>query len=701
MLVEPTTAGAGHVDERRPSGGDRIFRPDVEGLRAVAVVLVVLFHSGISALSGGYVGVDVFFVISGFVITGVLLRERADTGRTSVLAFYGRRCRRIIPAASLVIVVTVVLAYLLAGPAVGSQTAADGRWASVFLANVHFASQGTNYLASQQPPSPLQNLWSLAVEEQFYLVYPTLFIVAAALRTRWAFRVRLAVALVGVIGASLAFSVLDTAADPTGAYFSPFTRAWELALGALVALATPWLRTVPARLAAAATWVGTGAILVAAVGFGAGTAYPGTLVAVPVLGAALVVAGGAGAPPLGVEAVLGTAPFRAMGRVSYSVYLWHWPILVLVAEHENRTSLPVPQSLAWITVAVVLAALTYRLVEDPIRRAAVLRRVRWSAVGLGAALVVVTVAVVTVVAQLVPADATQGVGSRRGLDTPLATIRHLVATSSRIRTVPADLIPALAVADKEPLTNLGIPPPSSGCWPGYFQTTEPACVFGDPSSPFTMVLYGDSHAGMWFRALDDIATAEHWRLVTFTKAGCPASPVAVQNFGAYASLGGEWTACTTWHRYAMARIDAIHPDLLVVSQASYWKTPEGRSFTTGQWEQGLDELFARLTVPAAHVSIIGSTPIAGGPTCLGRHPEDVQACSGRPRSTLTPYNDVESAIAAAHGARYVDTTPWFCTAVCSSVIGRYSAYYLGNHVAVGYSRLLDGVLAGALGLRSF
>src|ERR1700722_4914390 len=163
-------------DEPGTALGDRSFRPDVQGLRAVAVLLVVFFHSGLTFLSGGYIGVDVFFVISGFVITGVLLRERTLSGRTSLLAFYGRRCRRIIPAATLVIIVTVALAFHFLDIGQGIRTATDGRWASVFLANYHFASTGTNYLDAQLPPSPLQNFWSLAVEEQFYFVYPTLFL---------------------------------------------------------------------------------------------------------------------------------------------------------------------------------------------------------------------------------------------------------------------------------------------------------------------------------------------------------------------------------------------------------------------------------------------------------------------------------------------------------------------------------------------
>ncbi len=278
-------------DESGTAPEDRAFRPDVEGLRAVAVLLVVLFHSGVSGVSGGFVGVDVFFVISGFVITGVLLRERAATGGTSVLSFYGRRCRRIIPAATLVIITTVVLAYAFLGNGGGGETAIDGRWAAVFLANFHFAATGTNYLASQEPPSPLQNFWSLAVEEQFYVVYPALFLVMTAAKGL-TFRIRLAIGLVAVICASLAYSIVDTNNNPVDAFFSPFTRAWELALGALVAVLTPWLMKIPARLAASSTWVGFGAILIAAHEFNSQTPYPGSSVVIPVAGTALIIAGG-------------------------------------------------------------------------------------------------------------------------------------------------------------------------------------------------------------------------------------------------------------------------------------------------------------------------------------------------------------------------------------------------------------------------
>ena len=354
-------------EEAGTAPSDRRFRPDVEGLRAVAILLVVLYHAHVPGLTGGYIGVDVFFVISGFVITGLLLRERSGTGRTSILDFYARRCRRILPAATLVILATVAATYVVLGVTTGNSTADDGRWAAAFLANFHFESVSTNYLAAGRPPSPLQNYWSLSVEEQFYLVYPTLFLVVASAKRLFTMRVRLLAALSVVIVASYWLSISQTTSNPSLAYFSPLTRAWELALGALVVITTSWLRRLPQPVAVLLTWTGLGAIVYSAFAFNAHTAYPGSLVAIPVVGAAMIIGGGAAVPKAGTESLLGTTPFQWTGRRSYSLYLLHWPILIIAAERVGSTSLPVGESLLLVLVAVALSATSYSLVENPIR----------------------------------------------------------------------------------------------------------------------------------------------------------------------------------------------------------------------------------------------------------------------------------------------------------------------------------------------
>jgi peptidoglycan/LPS O-acetylase OafA/YrhL len=373
-------------DEAGTAPGDRKFRPDVEGLRAVAVLLVVLFHADVPWLTGGFVGVDVFFVISGFVITGLLLRERATSGATKLLSFYGRRSRRILPAATVVIVLTVLASYHWLGFITGDSTAQTGRTASLFYSNFHFISTGTNYLASQAPPSPLQNYWSLSVEEQFYVLYPTLFIVAAVVWSRVSLRLKLTVLLSVSIVASLTWSIMQTSSNAVSAYFSPFTRAWELALGGLVAVASLQLVKLPRYVATAMTWIGLAGILVAGFAYTSATAYPGSAVALPVVSTALVVAGGTAAPRWGAEWILRLHPFRWLGKLSYSLYLWHWPILIIAAQYAGH-SLSVADNLLWVLLALAFSIVSYVLVENPLRHWKFLSRSAIRSLSMGAILV--------------------------------------------------------------------------------------------------------------------------------------------------------------------------------------------------------------------------------------------------------------------------------------------------------------------------
>jgi peptidoglycan/LPS O-acetylase OafA/YrhL len=386
-------------DQSGTAPGDRKFRPDVEGLRAIAVLLVVLYHARIPWMTGGYVGVDVFFVISGFVITGLLLRERAATAHTHVLTFYGRRARRIVPAASLVTLATVLASYHWLGFITGDEVAADAHAAILFFANFHFIGIGTNYLTAQRPPSPLQNLWSLSVEEQFYFVYPAFFILAATLGRRLSLRLKLSALLVLVIAASLAWSIHQTPTDGVVAYFSPFTHAWELALGCLVAVMTTRLSGMRGAVSGTATWAGFGCIFAAAVTFGDTTQYPGYAVALPVVGAALVIAGGVSVPRYGVERLLRLVPLQWLGKLSYSLYLWHWPLLAVAAQRSGKT-LSVGTSLVWVLVALVLSIATYLLVENPIRHASFLTRRPVASIALGVVLTVAGLGVVSLGSRL-------------------------------------------------------------------------------------------------------------------------------------------------------------------------------------------------------------------------------------------------------------------------------------------------------------
>lgn len=376
-----------------PRSSSLPFRTDVEGLRAVAVGLVVANHAGLLNLSGGFVGVDVFFVLSGFLITSILLRraeaDEIDTRWAGQLAwFYARRARRILPAATVTLVCTLMAAYYFLGFLRGDDVARDAYWCAVFVGNIHFGDLGTNYFSAQQPPSPLQHFWSLGVEEQFYFVWPSVVLVAMALGQRRLFRLRLNVFLVVVIGCSLAWSVRETRIDPAWAYFSPFTRAWELGVGALVATTAPFLtRTISTRMRVALSWVGLLGILASGWAIGASTAFPGWVATAPVIATAAVVVGGLGGGATGAGKILGLAPLQWLGRLSYSFYLWHWPVLV-IAEERTRQPLGVFERVALVFLGLLLAACSYYVVERPVRRSSFLAKHSLVTIALGAGLVI-------------------------------------------------------------------------------------------------------------------------------------------------------------------------------------------------------------------------------------------------------------------------------------------------------------------------
>jgi peptidoglycan/LPS O-acetylase OafA/YrhL len=352
-------------------------------------MLVVLLHVGLAGFSGGFVGVDVFFVISGFVITRMLLEERISTGRLGVLDFYGRRARRIIPAAVLVILVTVLFERLVLGIDATRPVASDARWDAIFFANLHLTSLFGHHAAAPAHAAPLTHYWSLAVEEQFYLVFPAMVLFVAAVGRRLPLRQKLGVSLVAVIVASFMYSVTTS---PLAAYAAPLARAWELAVGALVACAVGVLHRVPRPLAGALTWLGLGGVIVSAVTV---KSVVGTALILPVGATGLVIAGGTAAPALGAETVLRTAPMKWLGRWSYSLYLWHYPILVIAAQYWR--DLTVVESCLLALGALGLSAATYFLVENPVRNSRFFRSSAGASLAAGAFLVLTCLGLVTAI----------------------------------------------------------------------------------------------------------------------------------------------------------------------------------------------------------------------------------------------------------------------------------------------------------------
>jgi peptidoglycan/LPS O-acetylase OafA/YrhL len=376
-------------DGRSKHGSTARFRSDVEGFRAVAVSLVLLYHAHFLRLRGGYVGVDVFFVLSGFLITRLLV-DAASTpkpARQVLLQFYARRIRRLLPLSSVVLLVTLWSSYHWLGFLRGNSVARDTRWSSAFLANIHFARVGTDYLGSQSLPSPIQHFWSLAVEEQFYFVWPALVLLLVR-SVRPASRQRTLRYAFGAIAAlSFLWCVYQTRTNGTWAYFSPATRTWELAVGALVAVEAWRFARLPRQTLVIVGWLGLAVTIASAFVFGKGTPFPGSAAAVPVLGTAMVLASGTGSP---VVSVLSIKPLQWVGKISYSLYLWHWPLLIIAEGHQGSALSAVSRVLL-LVAAVVISIVSYLIVENPVRNSKYLAARPVLTLGIGFIMIETTV----------------------------------------------------------------------------------------------------------------------------------------------------------------------------------------------------------------------------------------------------------------------------------------------------------------------
>lgn len=354
------------------------FRPEIEGMRALAIGLVLVFHAGVPFLPGGFIGVDVFFVISGFLITGLLIREIESTGRISLTAFWGRRAKRLLPASILVVIFTAIGTYLVVPNTSWRSIGSDLVATAVYLVNWRFAAEAVDYNAEGAGVSPVLHFWSLAVEEQYYIVWPLLLALMAAVVlsrvSRAKARTVIGAALAVIVVPSFAWSLLYTAQNPEGAYFITTTRLWELGIGAAVAVGSQQWSRLPGWIAAVLGWLGVAAVIAAGFTLSETMAWPGHLALIPVLGTAAMLVATTGRRPGGggVAGFLSFRPFVWVGGLSYSWYLWHWPLLVLAKAQFGELRLR--HALLVTLVAGVFAWLSLHLVENPIRRAPALAK---------------------------------------------------------------------------------------------------------------------------------------------------------------------------------------------------------------------------------------------------------------------------------------------------------------------------------------
>ncbi|WP_246224584.1 acyltransferase family protein [Mycolicibacterium anyangense] len=696
------------------------FRPDIEGLRAVAVLAVVLFHAAVPGLGGGYVGVDIFFVISGFLITGLLWREAQGSGTVRLRNFYGARARRLLPASALVGIVTMVAAALLLPPLLVRSVIGDGIASALYVSNCWFVVRGVDYFATHVPPSPFQHYWSLGVEEQFYLVWPALILGTAWLIRKLRRRNRIEatasqrpylVVLTVVAVLSFAMSFVATYVSPATAFFSLPTRAWQLALGGMIALTAGRWRQLSPRAAAVVGWSGLAMILVACTVLTESTLYPGSAALLPTVGSALVIGAGCALPAGGCGQLLGLAPMRAIGRISYSWYLWHWPVLVLAPALVGHP-LSLPARLAAAALSGVLAVLTLRYLENPLRFATKIRTSAWRSLGLGA--VATATAVVaglgllavtpTPVGRGAPATALNFTEMRvppgsgaAAYDTAVrqafAQVQAAVAGSANLRSVPSNLIPALADAPAE-RSALAF----GGCMRSPFESGHPECASVDVDSPTTVALVGDSHAAMWNPAFEKIAGQRRWRLELLSKGACPMVDVPIGN--PLRQLADGLQHCREWRNQILARLRAERPALVVLSM---WRGYGADESWTGYtafdpvWLDRLTRVVRELRDNGSRVLVLGPVPDPHFvvPICLSGYLDDVAACTPARATAVHPAGiAAETAATEAGGGQYADLTDLFCTSDhCPVIVGNTLVYLDENHVTLEYSRALAPVIA--------
>ncbi|MDG0852506.1 acyltransferase family protein [Roseateles puraquae] len=639
--AEPAGASAQHA-----------YNLGLQGMRGIAILLVLLNHAEIPGFHGGFVGVDVFFVISGYLIGGLLLREMQATGRIDLWAFFARRVRRLLPASLLVIATVLLGVRLLYAPHEQDELLSSVRASALYAANLWFASRPTDYFGGHTEANPLLHLWSLAVEEQFYLVWPLLMLAACRVGRRAGPRGSV-IALVAVTGLlSLVACVAISQIQFKYAFFLTPMRMWEFGAGMLIAFNPAWSRALGPR---ALQGLGAGALLLltaVTLAYDGSLRFPGFWAALPVLGAMglLLVA------ERGADSVAGRwlqlPPLRWVGDCSYSLYLWHWPVIIAAA-------VVAPVKGPWLTagllaLSLLLGWLSYRFVEQVFMRRVALQARPSHVVVIGLVACIAVAAAAQFMRGQIP-RATEG-------------DRYMAAATW-------------------PLVD------PSGCLVQFDAVDQPPCEFGVTSSDKTVVLFGDSHAAQWLPAIDMLARQQGWRVVALTKAVCPSVDTPVDFY----VTRRRFEQCETWRARMLTRIDQLRPQLVVLANsAGYHDVPLPR------WQDGMSRTVKHLQGLGSQVAYLRDTPHTGldVPTCWARvvwwgwTPAD--ACTYPalgPQDRLPQVAQAEQETARGLGIPYVDLSPLLCTSArCPTRQGDMPMYRDRTHLSEPFVRALAPTL---------
>lgn len=708
-------AGATLLRDPQGSYGATIkskFRADVQGLRAIAVGLVLIYHAGAPFLPGGFVGVDVFFVISGFLITGLLLKEINEKERISLSDFYARRARRILPA-SLLVLLVVGLSTIAFLPRTRWESIATEIFASAFNAvNWVFASSSTDYLRNDEAASPIQHYWTLAVEEQFYIVWPLILVLAVFLSRRkktrkrisqssddkYTLRTRLIVLAITIISvSSLAFSIYYTEFNPGAAYFVTTTRIYELGIGAMVAVFANRLSSISTKASTLLGWVGLSAIVCAGLFFSSATSFPGYAALLPTLGtAAIIIAGMAGPQRSGVGRMLSLRPFTWVGDISFSLYLWHWPMIVFATFFLNGLSFY--QGMAVILMAFIPAYVSYRFVEQPIMKWDYTQEKK-AALGLGLIGMLAT-SLVGLSIQLVPPVPTAPVAStgpafeinaeekKKDTVVPLSGA-ELLAKDAAVGD------PDVAVTQFRPTAIQAAQdfPPNynDGCHQDAQGTVATSCTYGEADGDFHIALVGDSHAAQWLPAVIRLAEENGWRVDSFTKSACPLTSRMVMSPG----FEDTYDSCLEWANNVTKTLTSKDAPDLVLTTNSLYQTAGGESFS-----EGLAEKWNEIESDGVAVSVLVDTPVPGIhiAECVEVNEKALNKCAVDREVAMR--NGAEMQLRAAEkmgSVNIIDLNDFICPeSRCAPVVGNVLVYRDTNHLTATYAKTLAPALGDSL-----
>ena len=605
--------------------------PQIQALRAVAAVLVVIYHAKVT--SGGYIGVDIFYVISGFLITGLLLRELDGTGSLALKAFYLRRVKRLLPASFFVLFVTAIVAWTVYPTTLRHGLGKDVAAAGAYVSNYLFALWQMDYQNLNATPPVVIHYWSLAVEEQFYLFWP--FIILALYRFGARRAVFIGVAAITI--ASFLLSLFLTPREPIWSFYSLPTRAWELGIGAL-------LLFIPKRIRFSSNygWAALALILYGTLTFTDKTPFPGTAALVPVIGTAFAIAS-LNNWPRAMNRFGNLKIVQWLGEISYPLYLWHWPVLVIPSVAWGR-SLVAHELLICVLLTALLADLTHRFIEDPIRYSKPKPKlvIKSGAAATAASLVM-------------------------GAAIYLSFNDEIKLDNGRSYSV-SELIKRPVIYDDDCHVNNG-------------ETVSPECTYGERGAKRKIVLFGDSHAAQWFPALEQLANENNFELISLTKSACPGPAVEKVDSGEYKN-----SDCFAWRDNSLERIAKLKPYAVIFSGFQHFQVPAGYSSRREWWQAGQKRTLNSLRGNASHIVYITDTP----------HPQqDIPACLAG--GMISDCDDSKpSEPISIPGLKVVNPTPWLCTDKCSSVINGNVAYRDGSHISIAMSESLAQPLGQSL-----